>query len=446
MKFLIKLNNKLRFIYRNYLINFWFGKIIRRFYLWLFFRIERIEIFYSKKFSKTYVFNLISLKNYSHPSKKIIKILLNDDRFNSKNPIAYGFNANFLENKQSAILSIPSISIHEICETIVISHAEGFIHEGSFIYPSIIDIERDAIKLEEDGFAKVNKYDKKIEIQKYDGSKTIDYAISLIGQCSGNYAHWLTETLPKLALISLQEEYRNVPLLIDELIHPNIVESIKKIGGGDRKIYTLPNFHWIKVKHLVYLEPTAYVPVRTRDLINLQIMPHPKPDLFIFSQPALSILRQVTYSVLRIERKVYRRNRMVFFIRTPQNSSNGRHLINQNALIKIAENYGFEILDTERLTFSDQVQIMSETQFLIGAVGAALCNCIFMPSQGIVLGLAPYFTNANGYYFSNLVSSAGQRFAFILGMQEVSSSFIVHRNYSISPEDFESTLIKYLSL
>lgn len=82
----------------------------------------------------------------------------------------------------------------------------------------------------------------KLILRRFADQKDIQIpnAIAIIGGPTGNWAHWTTEYLPKLALLNLLGEYQEWPVLVDQNLHRNILDSIHHICGGNREIIELP--------------------------------------------------------------------------------------------------------------------------------------------------------------------------------------------------------------
>lgn len=59
----------------------------------------------------------------------------------------------------------------------------------------------------------------------------ISSAASFIDSCADNYAHRLTEVLPRIAAFCSSDKYRDVPLLVDAGLHENIITSLKIVAG-----------------------------------------------------------------------------------------------------------------------------------------------------------------------------------------------------------------------
>jgi capsular polysaccharide biosynthesis protein len=99
-----------------------------------------------------------------------------------------------------------------------------------------------------------------------------------------------------------------------------------------------------------------------------------------------------------------------------------RRITNESEVIRVLERYGFETYHLERMDFSDQVKLMSETQYVVSINGAGLANMIFMLAGGSVLELkigTIYVTN----YFYALAHAA--RLKYFYELCKPDSPFIV---------------------
>lgn len=83
------------------------------------------------------------------------------------------------------------------------------------------------------------------------------------------------------------------------------------------------------------------------------------------------------------------KNRRVFLNR---DRGVGRTIKNEREIFEILHKFGFEILDTESYTVEDQIELMSETQWLIGIHGAGLTNILFLDKgKANVIEINPIF-------------------------------------------------------
>ena len=78
----------------------------------------------------------------------------------------------------------------------------------------------------------------------------VESAAVFVDACAPNYAHWLTEVLPRVALFCREERYAGIPLVVNDGLHRNLVESLRMITRGTRRIIMLPIGRAIVVSEL----------------------------------------------------------------------------------------------------------------------------------------------------------------------------------------------------
>jgi capsular polysaccharide biosynthesis protein len=115
-------------------------------------------------------------------------------------------------------------------------------------------------------------------------------------------------------------------------------------------------------------------------------------------------------------------------------------IINMAEVESLILSYGFEALDPAELSVVDQMAVFQDAEYIISPVGAALANAIFTPAGCKVIALAPYYENANYYYYSNLMGVLGHDLHYVLGTQVEMDGHVLHRNYSIDLDALKEAL------
>lgn len=85
-----------------------------------------------------------------------------------------------------------------------------------------------------------------------------------------------------------------------------------------------------------------------------------------------------------------------------------RHVVNEEELTPILEAHGFEIVETEHLSFRQQIDLFARAEMVIGPHGAGLSNLAFAPSECRVLELFSPTCFRWMYYY--LAAARGQRY------------------------------------
>lgn len=218
-----------------------------------------------------------------------------------------------------------------------------------------------------------------------------------------NYAHWLTEVLPRIVLYTRHDCSKGVPLIVDEGLHPNIYESLSIAIGGDRVVYTLAKDRRTRVQVLDIVTPTGYVPYASRE-------PRQSGHSHgVFSAQALLAVRDAFQHLMA--RPVDAVGKYIYVRR----NAGLRKLINDQEISNVLSAAGFTIVSPEELSFSDQVRLFSQAEFVIGATGAALANLIFCPAGARVHVLMAQHEEMPYWYWQRLADCVGVDLSYGLG-------------------------------
>lgn len=234
-------------------------------------------------------------------------------------------------------------------------------------------------------------------------TRTLPAAAVFTDAVASNYAHWLTEVLPRIVLYTRHACSNGVPLIVDEGLHPNLYESLSIAIGGDRVIYTLPKDRRAQVKALDVVTPTGYVPYASRSPRR------PGHSHGVFSPQALWAVRDAFKHLMArpagaVGKHIYvRRN------------AGMRKLINDQEISTLLSTAGFTVIAPEELSFSDQVRLFSQAELVIGATGAAMANLIFCPPGARMHVLMAQHEEMPYWYWQRLADCVGVDLSYGLG-------------------------------
>lgn len=197
----------------------------------------------------------------------------------------------------------------------------------------------------------------------------------------------------------------------------------------------------VNVESLIEVTPPAYVPPEYRHFIENKELSVPDAAEFPFSAPALDMLRNAAHSATGgIDHGAPQK---LYLFRSPESCGNTRHVTNIDEIERIIRKYGYVMLDPAKLSFEEQIRIFSNARKVVSPLGAALANTIFAPPGCQVLGLSPWYHNANYYYFSNFMGALGHTMYYALGRQADQWGHVFHKNYEIDLAAF-NTAMEYL--
>jgi len=207
-----------------------------------------------------------------------------------------------------------------------------------------------------------------------------------------NYAHWLTEVLPRIAAFVQDPRYESTPIVVDLDLHSNIRRSIALIAPG-RAVHRLKARDRLRVRRLHHVSVTGYVPYRLRDEGMLE---HGR-----FAPGALR------HTVQRLRSAVQTRDDGTgpkLFLRR---NAKLRRLVNEPEIEAALAARGFFAVDPAKLTLEEQIVLFSQASMIVGATGAGLANLIFCRPDCPLVVLMPRFRHTAYWYWRRMAAAAG---------------------------------------
>ncbi len=259
---------------------------------------------------------------------------------------------------------------------------------------------------------------------------TLPRAALFTDSVASNYAHWLTEVLPRVALYAKSIGSRDTPLIVDAGLHSNLYESLSVVLGEARTVYLLPQDRRVFVRQLDVVTPSGYVPYAPRP---------PKRTGHshgIFSAEALWAVRDACKHLMShpgtsLGKRIYvRRN------------SGVRKLLNDQQVSNLLVSAGFTIVAPEEFSFSEQVRIFSQAEFVIGATGAAMANLIFCPPGSKMHVLIAQHEDMPYWYWQRLADCIGIDLSYGLGKIFSAQDKGFHADFSVDIKHIEAIISK----
>jgi capsular polysaccharide biosynthesis protein len=236
-----------------------------------------------------------------------------------------------------------------------------------------------------------------------------NYLLATDQESSGHY-HWLTEVLPRLWLI--RERAPEFTLLLPDNPYVRTIglESLDLLGFEFEDIFWMRNDEFLKVSNLFHVTKLA----RTGYLHD-EIM---KELRHAFIGEGAAGKRKVYISRADAER---------------------RKILNDDDLIRVLLDAGFEIFTRNEMDLKQQVKLFSECGVIAGIHGAGLTNCLFM-REGTVVELKK---NEPTIAYWHLAGSLGHKYYYYNGVPDSDQSLIgTGCNLTIPITDFENRVLK----
>lgn len=359
-----------------------------------------------------------------------------------------------LDTPMHVSLRSPPVRIVEFADAVAVGGTDLVFSGAHAVHADVVRPERDMFHAEvvADAVADFNPGNGVIHFSTVGRTVEVESAVSLLGECTGNYAHWLCETLPKVLALNEYTPCRDLPLLVDGWIHPVFFQTLSLLDDYVRPVRRVNRWQMVRTKRLIYVTPPSYTPPENRAFFRDDRRPEPSPDHYQFSPRALSMLRvKAVASAKRIVASSPRRAHLpnifrvdfvdharasihcpeyvpepdtaetlakrVYLRRNAVTSGNPRQLQGQDRIESILAEYGFVAVDTAALSFAEQVMLLQGVECVVGPIGAAFANLIFAPPGRKVIALAPYYCGADYFYFSNLMGALSHELCYVLGPQ-----------------------------
>lgn len=303
-------------------------------------------------------------------------------------------------------------------DAVVWGNSDFFAVENSLVVPDACDPERDLHPVENLGVVSF-RFLPQQETQAValaPTSRLDGTAVRLVGSCSGNYSHWLLEYLPRVMALQTSGISRDVPVLVDQWIHPRFVESMETVLGSLPSLVRLGRGQAIQVDQLIDFAHPNYHPPSFRPTEGGSREIPQIGDVVSFSKDVLDALGTLGTLLCPQDQQTWPRR---LFLRRPAASTgNGRLLSNEETLCRILAPLGFAAVDPAALSFNEQVCLFRQAEFIVSPVGAALTSMVFCKPDTKIVALAPLVWKGDYSFFEALAASCGIELSYALGTSD----------------------------
>lgn len=160
-----------------------------------------------------------------------------------------------------------------------------------------------------------------------------------------NYFHWIINVLPKIDFF--ERSKIDIDYYVVSGDKPFQRQSLEFLNIPSNKIILKNNSLKIKAKNLI-----------------------------VAGVVSTGILNPGSLEILKNKFNIPKTLEKLVFI-TRKNAFQGRRLDNEESIIKLIKNYGFEIFELEVLSFREQVELFSKASVVLAPHGAGLTNMLF---------------------------------------------------------------------
>ncbi|MGE5472461.1 MAG: glycosyltransferase family 61 protein [Bacteroidota bacterium] len=315
----------------------------------------------------------------------------------------------------------PSVYLATISGGMIYGGSNLVLRKKEVICHDLYDFERDYTSEELHGRIRIDPRKQRLRCLIYDESPArFPVAAAFVDSCAHNYAHWLTEVLPRIVAFCAEDDFLQVPLVVDAGLHKNIMESLFLVAGRARKIITLPIGRALAADTLYLASVTGYVPFDRR---NCKISGHSHG---VFSPLAFERMRNKIVPFAeklpgeQWPEKIYLRR-----------NSSGRNVTNAEELEAFLIVKGYSIIEPEKFSFLQQVSLFRNAKKIIAPTGAALSNAIFSrPATRVAILMAKH-ENMIYRYWLNMLSAVDVKCSYVLGSIVKDSHLGIHADFSV---------------
>jgi hypothetical protein len=364
--------------------------------------------------------SLLPLSAYAATSEKVV--LSKAERVTTPPPEVFPSDMKLLIPPRTGY-DFPEIYITEVRSALVTGGTNLVMTDESVICHDLYDFTNDYTSEELNGRTYIWPHRHRIAwLMPTISRREFDRAACFTDACASNYAHWMTEVLPRINLFCRTEESIEVPLIVDSGLHRNLMESLRAVVGNTREIIALPTGTSIKVEHLSLTSATGYVPFERRSN-RAKNHSHGR-----FSPFALLGLRQCLQE--KLDAPSGASTRRVFIRR----NSGIRNITNAREIEELFVSRGFSVVEPEFLTHSEQIALFSNADVVAGATGAAMANLIFCRSTAKIIIMISDYRFMPYWYWQNVACAVGNRVTYVVGKCKGPSAYL-HSDFEVNPRD-----------
>jgi capsular polysaccharide biosynthesis protein len=221
-----------------------------------------------------------------------------------------------------------------------------------------------------------------------------------------NWAHFLTEVLPKALIADQRAQWRDWPMVISSVALENAQELLRLLVATDRDI--IKACGRMIIDQAGYVSSVGFCPLEYAYDWKTEF-PKILPTDCVFSPYALDLVRNAAGRL--IPPAV---NAAPLFLYLRRNSST-RRFINQDEVEQVFRARGFEIVVPESLSVQQQIEMFSRAKVIAGPTGAAIANMVFASPGCRMLVLAAFNRHWPFHYWLNMAHAAGHQLQYLFG-------------------------------
>lgn len=404
-------------LYRNRLKQYIVVRGVARWVWWNIFPLYvRLSVWMKKKYPLT------PLSDYAKTTGTPTYKLVDAESVETTQPKVFPIRDRAYVVAPGARYGFPEIFVAVIKNGTAVGGTNLIMVDGKVVCHDLYDFELDYTAEELHGRALISPKSMRVRLVFRDKRPdSIPVAATFVDACAPNYAHWMTEVLPRIALFCADERFKDMPVVVNDGLHPNIMESLFLVAGTNRKVITLPIGKTLAIAELYHTSVAGYVPFERRTKTGSG------HSHGIFSPHALELLRMRLGDI--VQKKGMESWPEKIFLRR---NSGVRRVTNAAEIEKLLTTYGYVIVEPETLTFTQQVQYFAHAKVIVGPTGAGFANAIFCEKGTHVAILISKCKDLAYKYWVNMLDPIGVNFSYVLGDIVDNQEYGVHGDFEVN--------------
>ncbi|MFT3858122.1 MAG: glycosyltransferase 61 family protein [Aquabacterium sp.] len=321
-----------------------------------------------------------------------------------------------------------NVGLYEVEDAVVAGHSSLLWQQQVCLHHDLLSMEKEKLREEDQGRVFVDVVRQRIHGPlKDEQPHELDAGAIFTDAMSFNYAHWLTEVLPRVALLSRLEKGQHLPFLVDDGLHPNMHRSLLAVVNPGQRIFFAPRDRQVKVRRSLVVGAAGYIPYHHR---GDRRSDHTHG---MFSSEALQILARRVRQ--RFGSDVLPRPRKIYVKR----NSDRRMMRGAELLEAALHRLGFVTIEPEKLSFDEQVRTFQSAEVVVGATGAALANILFCRAGTRAIVLMARHVDMPYQYWARIGACVGVEVASII-CEPMSLQQGLHDDFKLSPTQLDELM------
>ena len=248
----------------------------------------------------------------------------------------------------------------------------------------------------------------------FDGAD--DYGEGVLIGNHENFGHWILNHVARLALAESVPKLKGIPLVVGENISRIQVECLERLG----------------------LEDSSLIRLRKRYLARFNVLWSPMMPFFSSNSELYWAPRIVDFLRDRLGIKqgsCSKRKRRLYITRR---ASRWRRVLNEDEIMALLAQHGFEVVDPAGLSLSQQIQLAGDAEVIMGPFGAGMNLLLFAPRDSAIIEFKYHqiIMDIN----PALCRQIGQRYVSVTATPLQSRQNDLNLDFVVAPQQIERAL------